>query len=315
MSGSFNATADSSRVGLRFIKETTPGTTPATPTMVELEITSESLSNTRNTITSNSFRGDRQVPGATKVSESNGGELGFELKFSPAFDELFAGALQGTWSGNSLVNGVARASYTIEKEFGGISGNRFEVYEGAEISSVSLNIENGALVTGNFTVAARGYDENTTTIASVVTPAATTPFMNAVTAGFEVRVNGNLVEGLLQSAQITLDNNLREQRAIGSARLAGMGAGRSNLTGTLRAFFKDTSPLDTAYLAETPVAITLRVPDVLGNAYEIRLRSAVLTSRSRVAGGLDQDVVAEFGFQGVLGGNDSKTIEIIRDPA
>ncbi|WP_314971603.1 phage tail tube protein [Bilophila wadsworthia] len=48
--------------GLRYVKEATPGVTPASPVMIELAHTGCSLGLTRDTFTSNALRSDRQIP-------------------------------------------------------------------------------------------------------------------------------------------------------------------------------------------------------------------------------------------------------------
>lgn len=316
----YNATFDSSLTSVRFVAETTPGTTPATPTMQEIEVTQESLNNSRQTETSQSFRGDRQVPGAVKVSESNGGDIGFEFKYGAEHFALLESALQGTWSANKLVNGTARKSFTIEKEFGGpgATGERFQVFRGAEVSQWSLDMAVGAFITGSYTFMARSFDPATTTAANTTTAASTAPFFNAVDDGIEIAIDGTPIsDGILQSFSLTLDNNLREQRAIGSPDLAGIGAGRSNLTGSLSVFFNGGSnAIYTAYKNEQPIELEVTIPDTAGNAIKVTLFKVILMSATIVAGGLDQDVVMEMEFQSILGDTAPyKTIQIERIPA
>jgi hypothetical protein len=315
----FNATFDSSLTGIRYVAETTPGTTPATPTMQEIEVTNESLNNSRQTETSQSFRGDRQVPGAVKVSETNGGDIGFEFKYGAEHFGLMESALQGVWASNKIVNGTTRKSYTIEKEFGGsgATGERFQVFKGMEVSAFTLEMAVGAFITGSYTFVGRSFLPGSATLANTVTAASTTPFMNAVDDGIEIAIDGTpITDGILQNFSMTLDNNLREQRAIGSADLAGIGAGRSNLTGSLSVFFNGGSnPIYTAYKTEQPIELKVTVPDTEGNAVEITLFKVILMSATIVAGGLDQDVVMEMEYQAILGDTTPfKTIQIERIP-
>lgn len=313
MSGSFNATADSSATGIRFVAESAVGTTPATPTLREFEVTSESLNATRTPVVSQSFRTDRQVPGATTVSESYGGELGFELKFGANTDALIEAALQGTWSSNAVSNGVTRRSFTFEKVFGGIG--QFQVYRGAEITSIGLSMTVGQIITGTIGVQARDYAEGTASVGATIVAAPITQFMNVVTDGFVLEVGGTPVSGILQSFEFNLDNNAREQRAIGSKRLAGMGMGRSNLTGTMQVFFNGTpNAIRTAYLNDQPASVSFLVPDPDGNAYRFTFHALKLLTSTTTAGAIDQDVLSEISFQGILGGANGRTITVERIP-
>lgn len=308
----FVATSDSSRTGIRLVAEVTPGVTPATPVGSELEITGESLNNARQTITSNSFRSDRQVPGATTVGFTNAGDLNIELKKAPIIEALLASALQGLWVGDKLQNGVNRTSWTVEKIFPDATGDQCEIYRGAEITNLSVSMATGQMVTATFGLMARSFADAATTIMSSVTPASTNPFMTAVDDDVVLEVNGVAYTGGLVNFQFSLENNAREQRQIGSANLAGIGMGRSNLTGTLQAYFSGTNSINTAYKNGAPIKLAIKIPDVNGAWYKFTFENLILTSRTRNAGGLDQDVVLEIGFQGTLGGTDSKTLTVER---
>lgn len=311
----FNASSDSSRASLKLVAETVVGTTPATPAGKELEITGEGLSAARDTVTSASFRSDRQVPGATTTGETSSGDINIELKYGGVIDDLIAAGLQGVWADDVVSNGVARQSFTIEKEFTDATGDKVQIYRGSEITSMGMELATGALVTMSFGVMARNFTAGASSIMTTTVPAPTTQFMSSVADGFALEVDGVSYAQGIQSLSWTLDNNAREQRQIGTKALAGIGMGRSNLTGTLTAYFNGTNPLYTAYKNDTNVELSYTVPDVDGNAYKVTFHSLKLTNATIVAGGLDQDVVMEIPFQAVLGGDDSLTVSIERIPA
>lgn len=89
--------ADASLATVRFVEEKTAGTTPPTPTMQEFRVTGETLNSTRNFISSQELRGDRQIPDLIATSEDNEGSLPFELSHG-THDDFLEGALQGNWS-------------------------------------------------------------------------------------------------------------------------------------------------------------------------------------------------------------------------
>lgn len=315
----FSATFDSSLTGIRFVEETTPGVTPATPAMRELEITGESLNNTRDTIASSSFRSDRQVPGTTIVSESSTGDLNVELKYSPELQLLWESALQGTWVANSISNGTDRTSFTIEKQFGGDAGTgeRFQVFRGCEVATMSLDMTVGSFITSTLNIISRGYTTGNATVANSTIAASTNPFMNSVDSGIVVKINDvEAADDVLQAFNFTLDNNMREQRSIGSADLAGIGTGRSSITGGMTVYFNGgANPIYTAYKSKVPVKLSIEIPDTAGNTLVFTFWKVDILSATQVAGGLDQDVVLECTTQASLGGPDSKTLTIERIPA
>ena len=73
------AGADSSRTQLRYIEETTWGTTPASPTFANFRATGETMGLSKSTTQSAEIRSDRQVSDLIATSFSAGGGFGFEL--------------------------------------------------------------------------------------------------------------------------------------------------------------------------------------------------------------------------------------------
>jgi len=92
------AIADSNFGRVAYIAETTFGTTPATPTLKTVRMTSSDFSYQSETTTSNELRTDRMVSDAPEVGASSGGSINFELSLGGSFDELVEAALCGTWT-------------------------------------------------------------------------------------------------------------------------------------------------------------------------------------------------------------------------
>jgi hypothetical protein len=120
--------------------------------------------------------------------------------------------------------------------------------------------------------------------------------------------------GLIQSMTMAIENALRPQRAIGTGgNLAGMGNGRFALTGQVTVYFNGlANPIYTAYKNNQPIELKIELPDAEGNAYNITLFKVELMNLVMPANGIDQDVVMIVDYQAVLGGADSKTIEVER---
>lgn len=103
--------ADSNRVGLRWVAESTWGTTPAGPAMQALNFTGESLVSTNNTVTSDTIRDDRNVSDLTIVGGGAGGDVSFELRYDD-IDDLILGALNADWVEVAITSsGVASAAF------------------------------------------------------------------------------------------------------------------------------------------------------------------------------------------------------------
>ncbi len=100
--------ADSNRTAVRYVEESTWGTTPSGPNMKALNITSESLKSNINTVTSDTIRSDRNVSDITQVGGGASGDIGFELRYGD-IDDLIAGAMQSAWVTTRVSTGVASA--------------------------------------------------------------------------------------------------------------------------------------------------------------------------------------------------------------
>lgn len=91
-------------VAIAKVREVTFGVTPTSPAFKAIRETSSSIAATPTTVTSNEVRSDRQVVDLILTGISAAGDVGGELAFNVADDDLEE-ALQGTWSNNpSIVN-------------------------------------------------------------------------------------------------------------------------------------------------------------------------------------------------------------------
>lgn len=87
----------SNRVAVRFVEESTWGTTPSTPTLQTLRITGETLNYASEFTESQEIRSDRMTPDTIRVNSSAGGDVNAELSYG-SFDALFAGAAFNPWT-------------------------------------------------------------------------------------------------------------------------------------------------------------------------------------------------------------------------
>lgn len=79
--------ADELRVSL--IEESTPGVTPATPTMLVLPTTGQSLQDIVRYVESRTIRNNRNVTDAQRVSRSSGGGLPCEMRWAASTEALY----------------------------------------------------------------------------------------------------------------------------------------------------------------------------------------------------------------------------------
>lgn len=96
------AFGESNRVSWRYIAEVTFGTTPSTPTMIEVLRTDGSLDAVTETVVSEAVRSDRMRQGLFKVGERSEGSFSAELAYGQ-FDDLLQAVLCGTWTSAAAV--------------------------------------------------------------------------------------------------------------------------------------------------------------------------------------------------------------------
>ena len=144
--------SDTNRVGLRFVEETTYGTTPPTPYFKAVPFTSASdLGQTPETVVSDIIRDDRQVSDLILVGSSTAGGFDTELAYE-VHDELLEGVMYSTWgsSGDSatatdiaiVTDGItSAASVTMNTAFGTLAAGDIISASGFTAADYSVNKE------------------------------------------------------------------------------------------------------------------------------------------------------------------------------
>jgi hypothetical protein len=91
-----------------------------------------------------------------------------------------------------------------------------------------------------------------------------------------------------------MENNLRFQPCVGQLESSGIGVGRTQITGTLAAYFVNRAFYE-RYLNFTTTALSFTVT-LGGNTYLIDFPSFKFTNGEVVAAGNDQDVLVNMEF-------------------
>ena len=141
--------ASGAKHGLRYVKEATPGTTPASPAMTELNHNSCSLTLTRDTFTSNALRHDRQIPFHRTGVDKIAGDIAFEFG-AKEYDPFLEAALAGNWTENVLKAGVAVHAFTLERAFTNI--NQYATYIGCFVNQFSLSVKPNEMLSGTLSI-------------------------------------------------------------------------------------------------------------------------------------------------------------------
>lgn len=316
--------AGTSRTNLRYIVESTFGTTPATPTMEALRLTGESLHYTIGNSSSNELRGDRNTLDLVQTSASAGGGFNFELSYSE-YETMMEAALQGTWTqvgatdAYELKNGVVQRSFSIEKEFA--DAGQFLLYKGMVVNALNLNFASGAMVTGSIDFMGKNAVRSDTTAASSTTTSTVFNIMNAVSGVGTILEGGSALVGtFIKSATMSVGNKLRGQTALGVLGNAGIGSGSVDIKGSLEVYLASGTGAGSAgalydkFVNGTASSFSLISSDAAGNKYTINFPKVKYSDARVVAGSRDADAMITLPFEALYDSGTSAAIVIIRDP-
>lgn len=218
-----------------------------------------------------------------------------------------------TVAGSTLRNGIVPKSFTLEKAFTDVS--EFVAFAGMRVSSLNLTADTGALLTGAFSFQGRSAAASGSSLSSGAPSAApSNPVLNAIDNIKGLRVGDGSEAFEISSHNFTLDNTLRAQKGQGTLGSIGIGIGTLNVTGALTAYF-ETRSLYEKHLNWDTSAFAYRMVDAAGNSYVVSFPALKFTDGNPVAGGKDQDIMAEMSWTAFRHPGYGFTAQIDRFPA
>lgn len=210
--------------------------------------------------------------------------------------------------GAQIVNGTTCPSFNIEKKFADLS-NKFAILTGMCLDQMSLNIAADAIINGTFNLLGKSEASAASSSGTGYDSANSNETLSAiddVTSILENQISYDTTQLSLQ-----LQNNLRDRIKVGSLGTISIGKGVLNLTGTIQAYFEDSTVMD-KYLNFTSSSLAIVIEDGSENAYIIDLPQIKYTSGQRVAGGQNQDIIADMAFNAYRNSSEDVTIRIAR---
>lgn len=253
-----------SRSGLSYVVESTFGTTPATPSLVQLPYTTHSLDLTKDRVTGNDIQPDRMPRVDRHGNRTAAGDIVADLRKGD-FDPFFESAFMGTWATNVLKVGTTAKSFSIEDAAADIA--QFRLFTGMTVSSLSVSIRPNQMVTGTFSMIGRNMTISGTSVDAVKTPSSANQPFDAYSGLMRIADAG----GALTSAAIvtgfdfTINNSLAPTFVVGSNITPQLEFGMATVEGTLTAYFEDAALIN-RFLNETQTALEVSVDDPTGTS-------------------------------------------------
>ena len=282
-----------SRHSLSYVAESTYGTTPTAPAMLEFRNTDVSLNLIKDTFKSNEIRDDRMTADLRHGLRKVEGSVGFELSYAD-FDDILESAFFGTWTADVLKMGIAQTSFSMERHFSDIT--QYLVYTGCIANTMSLNIEPNAMVTGSFGFVGSNFSASGTALDSDVTAQAG----NAPFDGFTGTISeGGSTIGKVSSLTIEIDNTVTPNYVVGADISQQAVAGSSKVSGTVNVYFDSLAEFN-KFVNETESSINVQLEDPAGNTVDIDLPRIKYTGGSLDVSSTDEAIILPLPFVALL---------------
>lgn len=201
------------------------------------------------------------------------------------------------WFGDYIRPGSTRKSFTYEKVVTSMTTPLYRRYRGMIANSMNLTIEASQIVTGSFDFL--GKDEVTSTSSMDASPdeAPQNDIMNAVTDVGRIAENGSVISAAnpIKRQTLTISNNLREQMAIGTLGLIGVGVGDFDVTGEIQTYFGDNTLYD-KYVNGTATSFNTRIVQD-NKAVVFTIPRCKFEDADAASGGRNQDVMCTLQYR------------------
>lgn len=304
--------ADGSRHSLFMVPEVTYGVTPTTPALETIRHTGTTLGLAKDTLQSEELRADRQIADFRHGARQVNGDISIELSFG-SFDVILEALLLGTWTGDVLKAGVTRRSFTLERWFSDMQSAQrpFHIFSGVEFNTLAMQINANAMITGTIGVIGKEASAVTTQLTGATFPdVSTTTPLDSFTGSLK---EAGVVIAVVTEIALNLDNGMAARFVVGSKSTIRPSIGRSNVTGTVTAYFEDSSLID-KFWNETETSIEFELPDEDGNKYTFLLPRLKYTGgKPDVAG--EGPITLAMPFQALLDSTLGTQLQITREEA
>ncbi len=249
-----------------YIEEVNWGVTPVgtADNTTLLPLTGNTLKWSKDPLTDETLRSDRQIQATRTGLKKVSGDLPFAFRFGD-FDPFLASALMGTWGAGTalqaLTVGSTEKSFTVEKGFTDVA--RYHPYTGCVVKTFSLSVKPNAIVTGSFSMIGKDCTPSGSPLdATPVAVSGNEPFDSFTGSIKEGGSGTGDTIAIVTGIDFTLENNSTALEVLMSTSCADIVAGRSNLSGTLSAWFEDATLLAKFFdETESSIIFTLTDPD------------------------------------------------------
>jgi len=251
-----------SRAGLSYVPEVTFGTTPATPSLVQLPYTTHTLNLTKERVTGNDIQPDRMPRTDRHGNRTAAGDIVADLRKGD-YDLFLESAFFNTFATNVLKVGTTPKFFSIEDAATDIS--QFRLFTGMSVSSLAVSIRPNQMVTGTFSMVGKNMAISGTSVDAVKTASSGNAPFDAYSGALSIGDAGGTLTAaaIVTGIDFTINNALAPTFVVGSSTTPQLEYGMATVEGTITAYFEDAA-LITRFLDETQTALQVVVDDPTG---------------------------------------------------
>ncbi len=227
-----------------------------------------------------------------------------------ADETLATGNVDPCFNLSQIVNGDVLSSWIFQRQYTDLI-NKVARYSGCVVNGFTLDASANDTIGLNFDIAG-ALEVSSASVYAVDTASNNNTEMTSQDHVQEIRENAIAYSSTGFSLSVT--NNLRSQYKLGTLGADAMKLGDFEVTGTVQAYFTDSTAFD-KFLNQTQTSLSLIVSDeatAQGNVYIIDLPAVKFTDGQRVAGGRNQDIIADLSFQAFRDSTEGITIRIAK---
>ncbi len=303
--------ADGSQTRLAYVVETTPGTTPATPSWKNLRYVSETLTIDKQTSIPDEIRSDGNVSDIVDVGRQVTGSINTLLSYS-TFDDFLSCLFRAEWDNDVLKNGRVHKTLSLEKTFELGATDAFQRFRGCRVNTLDLSIPARREITANWGILGIGGSMASAIVTGATYDAeTTTPVLNGGLNVGALSLSGVAGTTKLQSASVRITSNVYANDVIGSYEADSHGLGRFEVSGSITALFEGIE-LVNAILNHTDVGLSLTIGAAANQKYTLSLPKIKGMNGGPVVAGNGRAVLVEMPFQAKYDSGSSASMSITR---
>lgn len=258
------AFSQGSRSGLSYVVESVFGTTPATPSLIQLPYTSHSLNLTKERVQGNDIQPDRMLRTDRHGNRSVAGDITVDLRKGD-YDAFLESLMFSTFATNILKTGTTPKFFSIEDAAEDIA--QYRLFTGMAVSQGSFSIRPNQMVTCTFSMVGKNMTISGTSVDAAKTASSTNAPFDAYSGALNIGDFGGsgTTSTIITGIDFTVNNSLAPTFVVGSSTTPQLEYGMSTVEGTVTAYFEDATLIN-RFINETESLMTVVVDDPTGSS-------------------------------------------------